>query len=104
MLDQPLVIGLRGGLPELPGQPELPKVNSKLFVVYVRLLQKMLVFVIYSCYKINGPRGWRASFGPPATLLFLDSVPSPAYSTLCFLHRFTTSRLGAIFESLGRTP
>jgi len=35
----------------------------------------MLAFVVYSCYKMDGPLGWRANgfvLGPPIGLLFSD--------------------------------
>jgi len=64
MRSQPLVIGRWKGLPELPGLQRLPKVDSNFFgSLNHEIAEKVLAFVVYSCYKMNGPLGWRARFG-----------------------------------------
>lgn len=45
-------------------------------------LKKVLAFVVYSCYKMNGLLGWRANSRATCKPAVLRLSPSPAYSAL----------------------
>lgn len=63
MRSQPLVIRRWEGLAELPGLPGLPKLEADIFSMSLSEMQKVLAFVIFSCYKMNGPLGSKTGFG-----------------------------------------